>query len=152
MNKMELGKHLSPSSFPAFFPLQGCQRNSQSCSTPHGSPAHKTHIVPTCTHTEQNTCKCSCNAEPPGDYWKTEFSSVLLAAIPEAAWFTGHPCEFMSAEHLRICCVILQGANHASGSLTSSWIPAPDVWPFHCTRKAVMFALRNLLEFACIQV
>lgn len=43
-------------------------------------------------------------------------------------------------------------AQHSGTMHLPRWIPAPDIWPIHHTRKVVMFTLRNLLGYACILV
>lgn len=160
-NKMDLGIPR-----PSFL-LKVARGNSviqPKLKTPNGSPAHttlqlnpQTHIARTCTHTNKTRTDILQQRRTTEVINKSQNSA--LAAIQRLlldlqiirvsvyvcrAYLLCHPAwEPTVSSALR---------DYASASLTTSWIPAPDVWPSHRARKkAVMFTPRNLLEYVCIQ-
>lgn len=124
---------------------------SQSCLNPRGSPAHATHkhiLLPHARTHKQNTPAVR-------SHWAITGSQNSAPSL----WLQSTCCcliYWTCSGCLRSICVSVVSScreptvssalrDHASASLTTSWIPAPDVWPIHRPRKDVMFALRNLL-------
>lgn len=102
---------------PALFSLQGCRRKllPKLLKPPWFTCSRYTHKhIGYCfqMHTHKLNTQILQQRRATGSSLGVRIQLSTSGCAPEAAdWFTGHPCECVPAERLRISCVILQGAS-----------------------------------------
>lgn len=118
-----------------FSPLQGCDRKfchtGRVALTPRGSPAHATP-KPTNTHFSTGPllgarillCSGWLRSRRLQPDLQVIHASVCLPSVSVVVSSCREPTVSSAL------------GGHASASLTTSWIPAPDVWPIHRARKS----------------